>query len=116
MAKRLNVDAESFADYRGVPRGAAVLFTPHRHVGVRGGTSRDALTAASRRALAAQSEKIRERVKPIDGAHSQFVRHPSTDVLERELRAQAREKLRKDRKRHELTKKRKQVKETAASS
>jgi len=34
----------------------------------------------------------------------------------RELRAQAREKLRKDRKRHELTKKRKQVKETAASS
>ena len=36
MAKRLNVDAESFADYRGVPRGAAVLFTPHRHVGVRG--------------------------------------------------------------------------------
>jgi len=116
MAKRLNVDAESFADYRGVPRGAAVLFTPHRYVGVRGGTSRDALTAASRRALAEQSEKIRERVKPIDGAHSQFVRHPSTDILERELRIQAREKLRKDRKRHELTKKRKQVKETAASS
>jgi len=116
MAKRLNVDAESFADYRGVPRGAAVLFTPHRHVGVRGGTSRDALTAASRRALAEQSEKIRERVKPIDGAHSQFVRHPSTDVLERELRIQAREKLRKDRKRQELTKKRKQVKEKAASS
>jgi adenine specific DNA methylase len=55
-------------------------------------------------------------VKPIDGAHSQFVRHPSTDVLERELRIQAREKLRKDRKRHELTKKRKQVKETATSS
>ena len=47
MAKRLGVDPVSFAEYRGVPRGASVLFTPKRTVGVRGGTSRDALTAAS---------------------------------------------------------------------
>ena len=30
MAKRLNVEEHSFTAYRGVPRGAAVLFTPQR--------------------------------------------------------------------------------------
>lgn len=104
MARRLGVDEASFAAYRGVPRGAAVLFAPARSIGVRGGTSRDALTAASRRALAAQSRKIRQRVDPVPGASSVFVRHRSTDALDKQLRIRGRDALRRERRRQELAK------------
>ena len=109
MAKRLNVEERSFAAYRGVPRGAAVLFTPQRSVGVRGGTSRDALTAASRRALAAQSRKVQESVEPVPGASSVFVRHHSTDAVDKDLRIRGRDVLRRERRRQQLAKERAQT-------
>ena len=109
MAKRLNVEEHSFAAYRGVPRGAAVLFTPQRSVGVRGGTSRDALTAASRRALAAQSRKVQESVEPVPGASSVFVRHHSTDAVDKDLRIRGRDVLRRERRRQQLAKERAQT-------
>ncbi|MDO5751059.1 MAG: site-specific DNA-methyltransferase [Rothia sp. (in: high G+C Gram-positive bacteria)] len=106
MAHRLNASETSLQAYRGVPRGASVLFTPHRSVGVRGGTSRDALMAASRKALAAQRVKLQQQVQPVEGAACEFVRHSSTDAVEKQLRVQAREHLRRERRRQELAKKR----------
>ena len=110
MAHRLNVDAVSFEAYRGVPRGASVLFTPHRSIGVRGGTSRDALMAASRKALMEQRTKLRQQVQPVPEASCLFVRHESTDAVEKQMRIRARDTLRRERKRQELAKKRAEAK------
>lgn len=99
MAKRLNVDPVSFEAYRGVPRGASVLFTPKRTVGVRGGTSRDALTAASRHALKAVLETLTETTRPVEGASCKFVRHWSMDAVDRKMRVDGRNELRRQRQR-----------------
>lgn len=99
MAKRLNVDTVSFEAYRGVPRGASVLFTPKRTVGVRGGTSRDALTAASRHALKAVLETLTETTHPVEGASCKFVRHWSMDAVDRKMRVDGRNELRRQRQR-----------------
>jgi len=99
MAKRLNVDPVSFEAYRGVPRGASVLFTPKRTVGVRGGTSRDALTAASRHALKAVLETLTETTRPVEGASCKFVRHSSMDAVDRKMRVDGRNELRRQRQR-----------------
>lgn len=104
MARRLGVSEGSLSAYRGVPRGAAILFTPYRATGPRGGTSADALTAGSRRALAAQSRKIKENIMPVAGAVSEFVRHPSTDAVDKGLRIRGREALRKERRRRQQAK------------
>ena len=99
MAKRLNVDPVSFEAYRGVPRGASVLFTPKRTVGVRGGTSRDALTAASRHALKAVLETLTETTRRVEGASCEFVRHASMDAVDRKMRIDGRNELRRQRQR-----------------
>ena len=99
MAKRLNVDPVSFEAYRGVPRGASVLFTPKRTVGVRGGTSRDALTAASRHALKAVLETLTETTRPVEGASCKFVRHWSMDAVDKKMRVDGRNELRRQRQR-----------------
>ena len=98
-AKRLNVDPISFEAYRGVPRGASVLFTPKRTVGVRGGTSRDALTAASRHTLKAVLETLTETTRPVEGASCEFVRHASMDAVDRKMRIDGRNELRRQRQR-----------------
>ena len=97
MAKRLGVDPVSFEAYRGVPRGASVLFTPKRTVGVRGGTSRDALTAASRHALKAVLDTLTETTQPVEGASCRFVRHWSMDAVDKKMRIDGRDELRRQR-------------------
>ena len=97
MAKRLGVDPVSFEAYRGVPRGASVLFTPKRTVGVRGGTSRDALTAASRHALKAVLDTLTETTQPVEGASCRFVRHRSMDAVDKKMRIDGRDELRRQR-------------------
>ena len=95
MAKRLNVDPVSFEAYRGVPRGASVLFTPKRTVGA----SRDALTAASRHALKAVLETLTETTRRVEGASCEFVRHASMDAVDRKMRIDGRNELRRQRQR-----------------
>lgn len=108
MAKRLNVDPVSFEAYRGVPRGASVLFTPKRTVGVRGGTSRDALKAVL--------ETLTETTRPVEGASCKFVRHSSMDAVDRKMRVDGRNELRLQRQRQARAKARAAKAAEAAAS